>query len=94
MPDLGLAIQGLIGISLAVIGLGMLDLKHKLSNLKKLDLVDGIVTRLESLMEDVQASVTDQAVLESRVRAEIDNLKERLSYLEHKVDQLHRRGEA
>ena len=80
-------LQGFIGVGLLVIGLGMLDIKHKLSNLSKLDLVDGLITKLDNAVKDIQDLMTDQAVLESRIKVQIDNLRERLDYLERKVDE-------
>lgn len=84
-PDV--IVQGVIALCLGLIGLGLMDVKHKLSSLGKLDLIDGIVARLESLVHDVQELMTDQAVSESRIKVQIDNLRERLDYLERKVDE-------
>lgn len=84
--SLEVIVQAVIGLGIGLIGLGLLDVKHKLTNLSKLDMVDGIVTRLDSAVQDIQELMTDHAVSESRMKVQIDNLRERLDYLERKLD--------
>lgn len=76
---------GLVGI---VLSLGLLDLKHKLSSLNKLDHIDGIVEQLQQVVDRMQMVVTRQEVSENGFRLEIQYLKDRLSHLESRVDDL------
>lgn len=81
-------LQAFIALVGIVLSLGLFDLKHKLSSLGKLDNIDGIISDLEELVGKMQSVVTNQQVMETSFRLEIQYLKDRLAMLEQKVDVL------
>lgn len=82
-------LQAFIALVGIVLSLGLFDLKHKLSSLGKLDNIDGILKDLEELVNKMQSVVTNQQVMETSFRLEIQYLKDRLAMLESRVDGIH-----
>jgi uncharacterized protein YqgV (UPF0045/DUF77 family) len=82
-------LQAFIALVGVVLSLGLFDLKHKLSSLGKLDNIDGILKDLEELVNKMQSVVTNQQVMETSFRLEIQYLKDRLAMLESRVDGIH-----
>ena len=82
-------LQAFIALVGIVLSLGLFDLKHKLASLGKLDNIDGIISDLEELVSKMNHVITNQQVMETSFRLEIQYLKDRVNLLETRVDVIH-----